>query len=161
MSAIIKDRLLWGLSGLLLGILVTNAGVIYTIRHAVVREYRSPHDLATTIQTIAANAESRGWRVAEPLVFDRDVAAPKQYNTPVRILELSHPDYARDLVAFGENRTVAVAPTTLVAYEDNGKVYVATVNNALIGRFFHREHAGPIKSKEMDEKQIMSFLAKR
>ncbi len=161
MNSNVKDRLLWGIAGLLAGVVLTNAGVIVTIRNAVVREYRSPHNLETTIQTIAANAANRGWKTGEPLVFNPEMASSKQYPTAVRILELSHPDYARAMVAFGRNRSVAMAPTTLVVYEQNGQVYVATVNNGLIGRFFHHEPAGPIGQKEADEKQIMAFLAKR
>ncbi len=159
MSAIIRDRLLWAVVGFFGGALITNIGVIFTIRNVVVREYRSPQDLASTVRTISTNAVNRGWRVSDPVVLDPDTT--RQFKAPVRIVELTHPDYARDLVAFGRNRSVAMAPTTLVAYEENGNVYVASVNTGLIGRFFHHEPAGAILKKEVDERQIMSFLRKR
>jgi len=160
-SAIFKDRVLWAVIGFFGGALITNFGVILTIRNVVVREYRSPQDLSSTVQTIAANAATRGWRVSEPVVLDPDTTPPRQFKAPVRIVELTHPDYARDLVALGRNRTVAMAPTTLVVYEQNGQVYVASINTALIGRFFRREPVGAIERKAVDEREIISFLQKR
>jgi hypothetical protein len=101
------------------------------------------------------------WRVSEPQEFNSDPDVGGDHSRRIRVVELYNPDFGRDLVAFGRNRSVAVAPTTVVAYEEDGNVYVATVNTGLIGRFFHHEPSGAILKKEADERKILAFLKKR
>jgi hypothetical protein len=160
MNIVTKNRIVWGLFGLVAGVLITNAGVALTIRRSVVQEYRSPHDLVTTVQTIVNNAAARGWKVSTIEPLDEDSVQPGGHPW-VHIVELTDPAATRGLVAFGRNRSIAIAPSTYVVYEDQGQVYVASVNTGLIGRFFRREAAGPMQRKRSDEAQILGFLAKR
>jgi uncharacterized protein (DUF302 family) len=162
MTAITKNRFVWGLLGFVAGVWVTNIGVVLTIRNSVVREYRSPHDLSTTVQAISTNAASRGWTVSEPAMLQKTPApGPDQPAVPVRIIQLSHPDYTYSFIEHGRNRCVAMAPATLVLYERGGQVYVSWVNNPLIGRFFRIEAREPFDRLRADEREIMGFLAKR
>ena len=161
MTAIFRERLLSGLLGFVAGVAITNFGVVMTIRNSVVRKYRSPQDLSTTVQSIVANAATHGWIASQPVAFEQDSTGRGYMKVPVRILELSHPEYTESLVAYGRNRSVAMAPTTLVVYERDGQVYVSSVNTGLIGRFFRIEASGPLARKRSDEGEIMQFLAKR
>jgi uncharacterized protein (DUF302 family) len=161
MNVVVKNRVIWGFLGLAAGVLITNAAVALTVRRSVVQEYLSPDDLTTTVQKIVVSAVDRGWSVSGLQPLSEDAAQPGGPHPWVHILEITNPGYARDLVAFSRNRTVAMAPTTLVVYEEAGQVYVARINTGLIGRFFRRDAAGPMQRKRHDEGEILSFLAKR
>ncbi len=161
MTVITKNRYIWGLLGFVAGVWVTNIGVVLTIRNSVVREYRSPQNLNATVQTIAGNAAQRGWKVSEPMAFERDTGGQEPTNVPVRVLQISNPYYTHTFVEHNRNRSVAVAPMTIVVYERDGQVYVSSVNNGLIGRFFRIEAKEPLNRIRSEEAQILEFLAKR
>ena len=162
MRSILRSRVFWGVFGFIGGAVITNIGVVLTVRSLIVREYRSPLDFSTTIQTLAAKADSRGWKVSKSYDLPPDLL---QTGNPhlgsVQVLELSHPRYTSEALQYGPNRCVAMTPQTLIVYEQNGEVFVSSVNNGVIGRFFRRQAAGPMTKVRGDEKEIFEFLTKR
>jgi uncharacterized protein (DUF302 family) len=161
MKAILQSRMFWGVIGFLGGAVITNIGVVLTVRSLIVREYRSPLDFSSTVQTIASNAGSRGWKVSKAYEHP---ALPQSVNRnlgSVQLIELSHPRYTSEALQFGPNRCVAMTPQTLIVYEQNGQVFVSSVNNGVIGRFFRRQAAGPMTKVRGDEKEILEFLTRR
>lgn len=162
MKSILRSRVFWAFAGFIGGAIVTNIGVVLTVRSLIVREYQSPFDLSTTVHTLATNADRHGWKVSTPnevppellRVGDRQIGS-------VQVLELSHPRYTSEALLYGPNRCVAMTPQTLIVYEQDGKVFVSSVNNGVIGRFFRRQAQGPMTKVRGDEKEIFEFLTKR
>jgi len=162
MRSVLRSRTFWGIFGFIGGAIITNIGVVLTVRSLIVSEYRSPLDLSTTVQTIAANADSRGWKVTKSYELPADLLqTANQHLGAVQVLELSHPRYTTEALQYGPNRCVAMTPQTLIVYEQNGEVFVSTVNNGVIGRFFRRQAAGPMTKVRGDEREILQFLTRR
>lgn len=161
MSSIYRTRILWGLAGLLAGVLASVAVLVVTVRSSIIDEYQSSLTLPATVEQIVTNAQARGWRVtSHPLEPTGEVALEKHADH-IHVIHLCNNNYTEDLLAFGRNRSVAMVPSTIVVYQQGNAVRVAHVDNAALGRFFRRESAGAIRGVRQDEKEIFGFLAKR
>ena len=159
MKSIYRSSVAWGLYGFGIGVGITLAVVILVMRLSLIHEQPSPHDFQSTVQAITTNAVNRGWHVSTPAGLRE--ALMKSEDLPpgaVTVLELCHSDYACQMLKSHKKSSLAMMPCTLAVYERDGRVYVASLNRSMIGRFFRREAAGVLRKVRNDEKEILSFL---
>lgn len=161
MASIYRTRILWGLAGLLAGVIASVAVLVVTVRSSIVDEYQSSLTFPATVDQLVANAQARGWRVTSHSLEPTGDAALEKHADHIQIIHLCNDNYTGDLLAFGRNRSVAMVPSTVVVYQQKDVVRVAHLDNAALGRFFRRESAGAIRGVRQDEKEIFGFLAKR
>lgn len=158
MRAMFRGNLAWGLYGLVLGAAIALVGILLALRGSVIHEYRSPYDLATTVQTITTNATQRGWKVARLEGLQEALAQSGEFKTPPAVvLEMCHSGYANQMLASEKRSCLAMMPCSIAIYEQDGQVYVATLNRDLIGRFFRREAVGVLRQVRADEQEILKF----
>lgn len=161
MASIYRTRILWGLAGLLAGVIASVAVLVVTVRSSIIDEYQSSLGFNTTVDQLVANAQARGWRVTSHPLEPTGATASEKHADHIQVIHLCNDNYTEDLLAFGRNRSVAMVPSTVVVYQQKDSVRVAHLDNAALGRFFRRESAGAIRGVRQDEKEIFGFLAKR
>lgn len=162
MKSALRGNLAWGLYGAFIGSAATLATVIMLLHGAILIERRSPHDFATTVQTISANAERLGWKVSKVEDFEyAPETAEELRKAPVAVIELCHPGHACNILKSGKRSCMAMMPCSVAVYERDGQVYVASVNHGLIGRFFRLEAAGVLRKVRADEREILRLAALR
>jgi uncharacterized protein (DUF302 family) len=157
-------NVIWGVAGLVLGSLGTVAVLAFAAPGLVVQEHRSPYGLTATVQTIVTNATNRGWRVSKIYDFREALDRPAEPKlAPIQVIELCQRDYARDLLKSGKNRFVAaMMPCAVAVYEkEDGTVYVASMNSALMGRLFGGEIRTIMSRVARDDAEILRFLARQ
>ena len=155
-------HVVWGVAGLLIGALATIALLALAAPGLMIKEHRSPYDLAATVQAIVTNAANRGWKVSKIHDFREALARPVEPKlAPIQVVELCQPDYAHELLQSGRNRFVATMMRCAVAvYEkEDGKVYVASTNVGLMGRLFGGEIRTAMDRVARDNGEILKFLA--
>jgi uncharacterized protein (DUF302 family) len=161
-TRITRRHLVWGVAGLVLGILATVTLLALTAPGLMIAERRSPYDLKATVQTIVTNATNQGWKVSKIHDFREALARPAEPKlAPIHVVELCQPDYARELLKSSKNRFVAtMMPCAVAVYEkEDGGVYVASVNVGLMGRLFGGEIRRIMMRVAHDDAEILSFLA--
>jgi uncharacterized protein (DUF302 family) len=162
MRSVYLSNLAWGLYGLFMGAGITLSAFLMLMHGAIITEQRSPYDFATTVQVISTNAANRGWKVSRVEDFGAVLAQGEDLNgAPVEVIELCHPDYARQILNSGKPSCLAMMPCSVAVYEREGHVYVASLNRGLVGRFFRLEAASVLRKVRADEKEILRLAAKR
>jgi uncharacterized protein (DUF302 family) len=125
--------------GLLAGIIVTALAAASFMPKLMLREHRSPFDLAETVRRITNNAVAAGWVVSSVSALDESV---KKHGggelRPVRLVNLCQAQHAARILNDEQARIVSVMmPCTIAVYEKaDGKVAVGTMNAGLMGRLF-------------------------
>ena len=159
MKSIYRSNTAWALYGFGIGVGITVSALIVTMRISLIHEQPSPHDFQTTVQAITANAVKKGWHVS-PAAGLRDAVLTAQDLPPgaVTVLELCHSEYAGEMLRSHKRSSLAMMPCTIAVYERDGKVYVASLNRSMIGRFYRREAAGVLRQVRRDENEILNFL---
>lgn len=156
-----KRNVLWCVTGLVIGILITAVLIAITAPGLMIEERRSPYDVATTVQTIVNNATNHGWKVSKIYDLRESLArAGEPKLAPIQVVELCQQDYARQLLKSGDNRFVAtMMPCAVAVYEkEDGKVYVASMNVGLMGRLFGGEILTVMSKVAQDDAKILNFL---
>lgn len=156
-----RRHFVWGVAGLIVGILGTVILLASTAPGLMIAERRSPYQLEATVQAIVTNATSQGWNVSKIYDFREALARPAEPDlAPIRVVELCRPDYARELLKSGKNRFVAaMMPCAIAVYEkEDGGVYVGSVNIGLMGRLFGGEIQRTMSRVAHDDAEILGFL---
>lgn len=125
--------------GLLAGIIVTALAAASFMPKLMLREHRSPFDLAETVRRITNNAVAAGWVVSSVSPLDQSV---RQHGggevRAVRLVNLCQAQHAAKILNDEGARIVSVMmPCTIAVYEKaDGTVAVGTMNAGLLGRMF-------------------------
>jgi uncharacterized protein (DUF302 family) len=162
MRTVTRLRLAAGLYGLVFGFALATIGFIVFMRQSIIVEQISPYDFATTMTKLKAGAAEKGWYISE---MDQLHGALIKAGAPdvsaVQVIEMCPPDHACDLLKSGKRSCLALLPCSVAVYQRNGKVYVASLNRGMIGRFFRHEAFGILKEVRNDEREILHLAVSR
>ena len=162
MSAVGRSNLAYGLGGIALGALLAFVTFVPTVRRAIIQERQSPYNFTATVQAIRDNAANLGWTVSRVEDFQQILAQTKDpAMTQLQVIELCHAGYASEMLACKKSSCVAMMPCAIAVYEQDGRVYIASLNRGLIGRLFRREAATVMGKVRADEREILRFAAVR
>jgi uncharacterized protein (DUF302 family) len=160
MSAVGRSNLMYGLGGISLGALIAFVIFVPTVRRTIIQERQSPYDFSTTVETIRTNAASLGWTVSRVEDFQEVLAQTRNpAMSHLQVIELCHAGYASEMLECRKSSCVAMMPCAIAVYEQDGHVYVASLNRGLIGRLFRREAATVMGKVRADEREILRFTA--
>lgn len=158
------QSVVWGGAGLVAGALAAFLLLSWMAPGMLISERHSPLDTEATVRTIMTNAVNHGWKVSRIYDYQEALAQPAQPRmAPIRVLELCHPDYDRQLLSSGENRELsAVMPCAIAVYQNaDGEVHVASLNANLLGRIFGGEIQPVLAQVSRDDDEILAFLDER
>ena len=162
MRTVSRLRLSYGLYGLVFGIAFATIAFVTIMRQGLIVERESPLDFATTVRTIKTNAAAKGWTVSEmESVHSALLKAGAPDIAAVEVIEMCPSDHACQILRSGKRSCLAMVPASVAVYERNGRVYMATLNRGLIGRFYRHEAFGILKEVRTDERDILQMIAAR
>ncbi len=130
-----KKEFLYGIAGLVLGILLTGFLSYKMAPGMMMKEAESRYNFAESVEKFEQKALSMGWRI--PAVHDLKETMHKngkQVNN-VKVFELCQPDHAYEILKLDDERIVSsMMPCRVSIYEkSDGKTYVSWMNTSLMG----------------------------
>ena len=128
-----KNTIIGGLVGLVLGILLT--GIIgYSVAPGMMMlEDESQYGFEETVAKLKESTKKQGWSI--PTVHDLQKSMKKFGHdiAPVQVFELCHPDHASKILKASDERIVSsLMPCRVAVYEKNGKVFVSRMNSGMM-----------------------------
>jgi uncharacterized protein (DUF302 family) len=129
--------------------------------HMMIHEVESPYDHDKTIETIKANALSRGWLISKEYNFQEALLKHKQPDPgKVTLVKVCHPEIATRLLSSDDNKYVSVMmPCSMSVYEKaDGKTYVSSFNMGLMSKVMGSEVGAILKHVSKEDKEILKFL---
>lgn len=129
-----KKILIFGLLGMIVGILITGAVMYKMAPGLMMMEDVSPYNFEETIAKFEGSVKAQGWKI--PKVHDLQKTM-KKYGKDVKavkVFELCHPDHAGKILAESDERIVSsLMPCRVAFYEKaDGKVYFSRMNSSLM-----------------------------
>lgn len=141
-------------------ILLLSLGGCDNLGSLMIEEQRSPYDFDTTITTIIANAEARGWEVPKVFDFQKSLLVRGQPDPGrMSVIKLCSPEFASRMFADDDTKFVSVmAPCSVSVYEKaDGGTYVAAMNMGLMAKLMG-DDVGPVLADiAADDARILAF----
>ncbi|HSG26924.1 MAG TPA: DUF302 domain-containing protein [Candidatus Krumholzibacterium sp.] len=125
--------------GIVIGVVVTGAGVWMMMPGMMLKEYRSPLGFDETVEKIKENAVAEGWVVSSVTALDESVRKHGGGDLqPVMLLNLCEPHHAYNILKEDKNKVVSVMmPCTISVYrKSDGSTWVGAMNAGLLGKMF-------------------------
>ena len=126
----------------------------------LIHEQRSPYDFDTTLTTVVANANARGWQVPKTFDFQASLLAHGQPDPGrMTVVKLCSPTHASRMFASDGTKYVSVmAPCSIAVYEkSDGKTYVSTMNMGLMAHLMGNEVGPVLADIARDDAAIVAF----
>jgi uncharacterized protein (DUF302 family) len=151
---------------LILGFLagITFSGITMSISSGemMVKEYRSPYDFDKTVSLIAERINTKeGWHVTE--VIDQNQESIEHGGTPIghyKIIKYCSGRYSSKMLQTDDRKKIgSMLPKTFAVYEkSDGRVFVSTMNGAVMGKIFGGETEKIIEQVSLEVEDMMRFL---
>lgn len=127
----------------------------------MVNERQSPYGFDKTVETITANAKAQQWTVPKVYDFQKSVIKHDQPDPGrIKVLKICQPAYAAKMLVHDDSKFVgAMMPCSIAVYEKNdGKVYVSSMNMALMAKMFGGVVGETLGQVASDDAEILKFL---
>ncbi len=147
--------------GIVIGAILSVTVIFQTAGSAMFEERESPFTVEETVARIQQNVEKagNGWGLFGLRYPTRPVEATGVSILPVMAIEACSPKYSGPILKDDKTRFLSLLmPCKISVYKKtDGKVYIGTMNAALIGKFF-----GPLVAETMehvvaDQKKFLEF----
>ena len=130
-----KKELLYGIAGLVAGILLTGVLAYKSAPGMMMKEAESRYDFTESVERFEQSVLSMGWRI--PAVHDLQQTMRnngKEVNQ-VKVFEICQPDHAYKILSLDRERIVSsMMPCRVSIYEkSDGKTYISWMNTRLMG----------------------------
>ncbi len=129
-----KKQYVFGIIGLLLGVLVTGFAMYKMAPGMMMMEDVSPYSFEETVAKFEASVKKHGWKI--PKIHDLQKTMKKHGKDvkKVKVFELCHPGHAGKILSKSEERLVSsLMPCRVSFYEKaDGKVYISRMNSSLM-----------------------------
>ena len=152
-------KLLIGLTaGLFGGILLTATLMWASVPDLMLNVRPSQLAFDQTISTIKRTAEAEGWKVPKVYDIQKSLIKAGYPDAPrLKVLSICQPGHAyRVTKAVMDRRVTAMMPCRISVFEgDDGTVYVADLNVALMGRLFGGTVGDVMRTVAQDQRTIL------
>ncbi len=131
-----KKEMLFGLGGVIIGVLLTLVMVYNLAPGMMLLEDESPYGFNETVSKLEASVKENGWEMPHVYNLKKSMAKYGHDIKEVKVFELCHPDHASEILKLNDERIVAtLMPCRLAIYEkDDGKTYVSRMNSNLMAK---------------------------
>jgi uncharacterized protein (DUF302 family) len=153
-------RLLWGIGGTLLGMILCGFIVVTQMPKAMIVTHESKLGFDETVKAIEDSIEEHGW--SSPGTMNLNQAMAKhdvELGAQVRIISLCKASYAKDVLTT-DRYVSSLMPCRISVWQgDDGKVYVSKMNTGLMGKLFGGNIAKVMgEAVGKDEEAILSGI---
>ncbi|MCX7672063.1 MAG: DUF302 domain-containing protein [Thiobacillaceae bacterium] len=151
--------------GFVAGVLATVVGMYFAMPHLMFNEIQSPFGFEETIARIQHNIvgnpelKAKGWALSGLRDPARAVAAEGGNVLPVKMVEVCSTRYSKPILKDDTVRYLSILmPCKVSVYKKNdGKVYIATMNAGLMGKFFGPT-VGEIMSQVAEDQKLFVVM---
>ncbi len=157
-----KKEFVYGIAGLVVGILLTGMLAYKSAPGMMMKEAESKYNFAESVEKFEQAALSMGWRI--PAVHDLKETMHKngkQVNN-VKVFELCQPDHAYEILKLDDERIVSsMMPCRVSIYEkSDGKTYISWMNTSLMGNMMGGVIAKVMGEATADSETMIQTIAK-
>lgn len=132
-----KWYILSGLSGLVLGVVLTAVVVMTTMPGMMIVTRPSPLGFEETVTRLESSIEEQGWVHSGTRNMNKSLSKHgTEFEPRVRLVALCHPDYAESVLST-DRYVSCLMPCKIAVWEgDDGGVYLSKMNTGLMGKMF-------------------------
>lgn len=154
--------IVFGVFGVLAGIIFTGIAVNYSAGRMLIKEMKSPYDFEKTVETIVERINAKdGWHVVTVIDQNKEVQAHGgKAIGKFNIIQYCNGKFSSEMLSTDDRKIIgAMLPKNLAVYEkSDGQVYVATSNGVIIGKFFGSETESIIEKVSLEVEDILRFM---
>lgn len=155
-----KRHYVFGLLGLVAGILLTGLFAFKSAPSMMMKEAVSKYDFEQSVSTFEKAVSDKGWKV--PAVHDLQETMTKngyQVNK-VKVFEICQPDHAYKILQLDHERIVSnMMPCRVSIYEkSDGKTYVSWMNSSMMGNMMGGIIAEVMEDATKESEAMISLL---
>lgn len=152
--------IIWGVTGFIVGILITLILVWQLMPGMMISERKSPYEIDKTIAIIKENAKELGWKIPKEYNFQKSISEAGEGDVGrIEVIELCHTEYAYGLLKDPDSKFVSVLmPCAIAIYEKDDGVYVSTMQVGTMGKIFGGNINDAMSKVSKDDHKILDFL---
>lgn len=154
--------IVFGVFGVLAGIIFTGIAVNYSAGRMLIKEMKSPYDFEKTVEAIVERINAKdGWHVVTVIDQNKEVQAHGgKAIGKFNIIQYCNGKFSSEMLSSDDRKIIgAMLPKNLAVYEkSDGQVYVATSNGVIIGKFFGGETESIIEKVSLEVEDILRFM---
>ncbi len=155
-----KQTVIYGLIGLLVGILITFLVLYMSAESMMMKEKQLNLNFEQAVELFESTTVSKGWSI--PTVHDLQATMAKHGHkvNKVKVFELCHPEHANKVLMQDQERLVtSMMPCRVSIYEkSDGKVYVSWMNTGLMGSLMSGVVPEVMKDASRESGEIIDVL---
>jgi uncharacterized protein (DUF302 family) len=152
--------LLSALIGLVAGLLLTGAAVVWTMPKMMIVTQESELGFDETVAALEKGIPENGWVVSTVMDMNKSMAKHGvEFGPRVKLVKLCKPEYAKSVLTT-DRHVSTLMPCTLAVWEgDDGKVHLSKMNMPLMAKMFGGNIAKVMGgSVARDERNILSGI---
>ncbi len=149
-------------TGLVIGLITAGLMLNLSAEGIILKEISSPYDFEKTIAVLSErinNAEN--WHVTKIIDQSAEVQANGGGNIgKLKIIQYCSGKYAYEMLSADNRKKMSVMmPKSFAVYEkSDGRVYIALMNGAFMGKLFKGKSFQIIENVSLEVERIMSFV---
>ncbi len=131
-----KKEILFGLLGVIAGILVTLVILYSQAPGLMLLEDESPYGFDETVTKFVDSVEANEWEIPHTYDLKKSMKKFGHDVKEVKVFELCHPDHSSKILKLNDERIVStLMPCRIAIYEkDDGKTYVSRMNSGMMAK---------------------------
>lgn len=148
--------------GFMAGIIFTAVTISLSSGEMMVKEFNSPFDFDKTVKVMVERINGKqGWHVTEVIDQNKEVKENGGYDIGnFKIVKYCHGKYSSRMLDSDDRKKIGnMMPKTFAVYEkSDGRVYVSTMNGAIMGKIFGGEIEKIIEEVSIEVEDMMRFI---
>jgi uncharacterized protein (DUF302 family) len=148
--------------GIIIGITFSGIFISISSDDMMVKEFVSPYDFDKTVSVMEKRINSKdGWHVTEIIDQDKEVQENGGFAIGnFKIIKYCHGAYSAEMLAPDDRKKIGnMMPKSFAVYEkSDGKVYISTMNGAVMGKIFGGETERIIEEVSLEVEDMMRFV---
>lgn len=148
--------------GFITGIIFSGIVINISSGEMMVKEMKSPYGFDKTVEVMANRInEAKGWHVTEIIDQNKEVIENGGFAIGnFKILKYCSGSFSAQMLKDDDRKKIGnMMPKTFAVYEkSDGRVYISTMNGAIMGKLFGGETENIIEKVSLEVEGMMSFI---
>ncbi len=148
--------------GFIIGILFAGIAISVSSGEMMIKEFKSPYNFEKTVTVMTNRINNKeGWHVTN--IIDQNKEVTNHGGTPIgnfKIIKYCHGGYSGRMLKVDSRKKIGnMMPKSFAVYEkSDGKVFVSTMNGAIMGKLFGGEVEKIIEQVSLEVEDMMRFI---
>ncbi len=155
-----KKTALFGLLGVLAGVILTGLVIFLFAQTVMMKERQSKFNFEQSVEIFEETALAQGWKIPTTHDMQETMANFGKDVLQAKVFELCHPEHAYEILSRDKERVVmSMMPCRVAIYEkSNGNTYVSWMNTGLVGGMMKGVVPRVMKVASKESEEIIASL---